>query len=109
MADELAEWVLTAPDGQQLVLQLAYFARTAQPVVTDLGPVLTIEDVIGGKVCALASRAEPRDYIDVAAALHRYAIADLVAFARRLDPGLEDRKPYQPIGCFAPLSLARRT
>lgn len=91
MADELAEWVLTAPDGQQLVLQLAYFDRSAEPVVTDLGPVLDIEDVIGGKVCALASRAEPRDYIDAAAALNRYGIADLISFARRLDPGLQDR------------------
>jgi Nucleotidyl transferase AbiEii toxin, Type IV TA system len=91
IADELAEWILTAPGGEQTVLQLAYFDRTARPVTMDVGPVLDLEDVIGGKVCALASRAEPRDYIDVAAALDRYAITDVISFARRLDPGLEDR------------------
>jgi hypothetical protein len=35
----------------------------------DVGPVLDLEDVIGGKVCALASWAEPRDYVDTAATL----------------------------------------
>ena len=57
----------------------------------DFGPVLDLEDVVGGKVCALASRAEPRDYIDTAAALERYSIDQVIGFARRLDPGLDDR------------------
>jgi hypothetical protein len=54
----------------------------------DVGPVLDLEDVMGGKVCALASRVEPRDYADVAAALARYGPGQLIGFARRLDPGL---------------------
>jgi hypothetical protein len=91
MGDGLAEWTVTAPDGQQMMLQLAYFDRTAQPVTMDVGPVLSLEDVVGGKVCALAGRAEPRDYIDTAAALKRYSIDDAIGLARRLDPGLEDR------------------
>jgi len=33
---------------------------------------------------------EPRDYIDTAA-LRRYDADQLIGFARRLDPGLEDR------------------
>ena len=53
------EWIITAPDGQQMMLQLAYFTRSHDPVVMDLGPVLDLEDVAGGKVCALASRIEP--------------------------------------------------
>jgi hypothetical protein len=87
----LAEWTVTAPDGQRMMLQMAYFDRTRQPVTMDVGPVLSLEDVVGGKVCALASRAEPRDYIDTAAALGHYSIADAIRLARRLDPGLEDR------------------
>ena len=66
----------------------AYFDRGRDPVIMDLGPVLDLEDVMGGKVCALASRVEPRDYADVAAALQRYSPAQLTGFARRLDPGL---------------------
>jgi hypothetical protein len=42
-------------------------------------------------VCALASRVEPRDYIDAAAAMERYTADQLICFARRLDPGLQDR------------------
>jgi hypothetical protein len=92
MGDELAEWIVTAPGGRQMMLQLAYFARDRRPVVMEVGPVLDLADVIGGKVCALASRVEPRDYIDTAAALRRgYTPERLIAFARRLDPGLTRR------------------
>jgi hypothetical protein len=91
MGDGLAEWTVTAPDGQRMMLQMAYFDRAAQPVTMEVGPVLDIEDVVGGKVCALASRAEPRDYIDTAAALSRYSVADVLGFARRLDPGLGEQ------------------
>jgi len=91
MGEGLAEWTVTAPDGEQMMLQMAYFDRAAQPVAMEVGPVLNIEDVVGGKVCALAGRAEPRDYIDTAAALQRYRIEQVIGFARRLDPGLEDR------------------
>jgi hypothetical protein len=91
MGEGLAEWLVTAPGGAQTLLQLSYFARAGQPVPMDVGPVLSLEDVIGGKVCALASRAEPRDYLDVAAVLRRYAPAELIGFARRIDPGLDDR------------------
>jgi Nucleotidyl transferase AbiEii toxin, Type IV TA system len=89
-ADEgLAEWTVTAHDGQQMMLQMAYFDRTAQPVTMDVGPVLSLEDVVGGKVCALASRAVERDYVDTAAALGRgYSVEQLIGLARALDPGL---------------------
>jgi Nucleotidyl transferase AbiEii toxin, Type IV TA system len=91
MGEGLAEWTVTAPDGQRMMLQMAYFDRAAQPVTMEVGPVLSLEDVVGGKVCALAGRAEPRDYIDTAAALRRYSIDQVIGLARTLDPGLEDR------------------
>jgi predicted nucleotidyltransferase component of viral defense system len=91
MADGLAEWIVTAPGGRQMMLQMAYFDRDRRPVTMDFGPVLDLEDVLGSKVCALASRVEPRDYIDTAAALERYTANQLISLAKRLDPGLEDR------------------
>jgi hypothetical protein len=91
MGEGLAEWTVTAPDGQQMMLQMAYFERTAQPVTMDVGPVLSLADVVGGKVCALVSRAEPRDYIDAAAALKLYSVDQVIALAHRLDPGLDER------------------
>jgi Nucleotidyl transferase AbiEii toxin, Type IV TA system len=91
MGDGLAEWIITAPSGEQAVLQLAYFGRNRKPVAMDIGPVLDVEDVVGWKTVALASRVAPRDYLDIAAALQHYTPAQLIGFARRLDPGLTGR------------------
>jgi Nucleotidyl transferase AbiEii toxin, Type IV TA system len=91
MGDGLAEWIVTGPGGRQMMLQMAYFDRDRRPVTMDIGPVLDLEDVVGSKVCALASRVEPRDYVDTAAALGRYTVDQLIAYAKRLDPGLTDR------------------
>jgi len=91
LGDGLAEWIVTAPGGEQMMLQMAYFDRARRPVVMEIGPVLDLEDVVGGKACALASRVEPRDYVDTAAALERYTVAQIIGFARRLDAGLTDR------------------
>jgi hypothetical protein len=89
MGDGLAEWIITAPGGQEMMLQMAYFDRGRQPVLMEFGPVLDLDDVLGGKVAALASRADERDYIDVAAALARdYSVARLTGLAVALDPGL---------------------
>jgi hypothetical protein len=52
---------------------------------------LTWKTWAGGKVCALAGRAEPRDYADTAAMLKRFSPGQLLGYARRLDPGLEGR------------------
>jgi hypothetical protein len=91
MGDGLAEWIVTGPGGRQMMLQMAYFDRDRRPVAMDIGPVLDLEDVVGSKVCALASRVEPRDYVDTAAALERYTVDQLIAYAKRLDRGLTDR------------------
>jgi hypothetical protein len=53
--------------------------------------VLDLEDLIGQKVCALASRIEVRDYIDTAQALRERTAGELIRLARRRDPGLGPR------------------
>src|SRR5216684_2896546 len=78
MGEGLAEWIVTAPAGERTMLQIAYFDRARRPVTMDYGPVMALEDVVGGKVCALASRAEPRDYLDTAAALERYSMDQMI-------------------------------
>lgn len=89
IGDGLAEWIITAPDGRQMMLQMAHFDRASLPVVMEVGPVLDLDDVLAGKTAALASRAFERDYIDVAAALARgYTVARLIKLAAGLDPGL---------------------
>ena len=116
MGEGLAEWIITAPDGQGTMLQMAYFDRSHGPVTMDVGPVLDLEDLAGSKVCALASRVEPRDYIDTAAALQHYTADQLIGLAKRLDPGLDDRDfadagrqlDRMPDGLFARYGLGPR-
>jgi hypothetical protein len=81
MGESLAEWIVTAPDGAQMMLQMAYFDRGRDPVVMDIGAVLDLEYVASGKVCALAGRVEPRDYADTAAMLDRFSPGQLLGFA----------------------------
>lgn len=92
MGEGLAEWMITDPGGRQMMLQMSYFDRGREPVSMDIGPVLDLEDVVAGKVIALASRAAERDYVDTAAAMDLgYSIGQLIGLARQLDPGLDDR------------------
>jgi hypothetical protein len=88
MAEGLAEWTVTAPNGRQMALQMAHFERSREPVVMDFGPVQDLEDALAHKTAALATRAAERDYSDVARALERYTPDQLMGFARRVDPGL---------------------
>ena len=108
MGNGMAEWIVSSPGGQEMQLQLAYFDRGNDPVLFEVGPVLSLEDVAGGKTAALASRVEPRDYADVAALLGRFTPEQLIGFARKLDPGLE---PYDFAAAgrrLDGLNLARR-
>ncbi|GGZ45549.1 hypothetical protein GCM10010387_45070 [Streptomyces inusitatus] len=55
----------------------------APPTSTAIGPVLSLDDVIGTKVRALADRGAVRDLIDVHAASRHRTTADLESLGRR--------------------------
>ena len=92
MGEELAEWEVTAPDGEHTVqVQAAYFETLEDPVsVPGLGPVLALDDLAGWKTVALANRMMARDYIDIAALLKRYTVGQLISLALERDPGLQE-------------------
>ncbi len=58
------------------------------PVQLEVGPVLHLEDVVSSKTTALVTRREPRDFIDIAAALDRYDRAELMRLTFTRDRGL---------------------
>jgi len=74
---------------QRAYLELSKAPRSRDPLITDVGPVLHVEDAAGQKVCALASRARIRDYAHTADLLERWSPAELIGFARRLDTRLD--------------------
>jgi hypothetical protein len=73
---------------QEMLLDLARDWRQQPPVHLNIGPVLHVDDAVGSKVTALVGRGLPRDFIDVAAALHRYSREQLMTLAFVRDPGL---------------------
>lgn len=86
-------------DGREVKLSLSRLDRHDSPVIMDVGPVMSVDDLTGSKVAALINRREPRDYIDVSAALDQYTIPQLLDLARRCDPGLDPDDVTQ-VGCY---------
>lgn len=74
-------------------VELAANWRARPPVTTDVGPVLHVDDVVAGKMSALFTRAEPRDFLDVDAALAtgRYTREQLLELAEQADAGFDRR------------------
>jgi hypothetical protein len=59
----------------------------------DVGPVLHMDDVVAGKMSALFTRAEPRDFLDVDAAVMTgyYTRERLLELAEEADAGFDRR------------------
>jgi len=79
-----------ARDGVAVRLSLCCFDRHRRPVMMDVGPTLHLDDLVASKACALVNRREPRDYIDIAAALAAgYTVERILALANEHDPALD--------------------
>jgi hypothetical protein len=79
-----------ADDTVGVRLSLGHLYRAHRPVLLDIGPVLHLDDLRAWKIAALVARSEPRDLVDVGAFLADHTPAELLALARRMDPGMED-------------------
>jgi hypothetical protein len=58
-------WVTDTHSGQSGKVELATDIRSQAPVTMSIGPVVHVDDVAGGKMGALFTRAEARDFIDI--------------------------------------------
>ncbi|MEV0929070.1 nucleotidyl transferase AbiEii/AbiGii toxin family protein [Streptomyces spongiicola] len=77
-------FLVTDPDtGEECEVDVLKEAFWAPPAQTPYGPVLSLDDVIGTKVRALAERGTVRDLIDVQAASRHRSTADLESLGRR--------------------------
>jgi Nucleotidyl transferase AbiEii toxin, Type IV TA system len=74
-------------------VELAANWRALPPVMMDVGPVLHVDDVVAGKMSALYTRGEPRDFLDIDAALTsgRYTRDRLCELAEQADSGFDRR------------------
>ncbi|MGW7071844.1 nucleotidyl transferase AbiEii/AbiGii toxin family protein [Streptomyces sp. NPDC054855] len=69
--------------GEECEIDILKEAFWSPPAVSEHGPVLALDDVIGTKVRALADRGAVRDLIDVHAASRHCTTADLEMLGRR--------------------------
>lgn len=78
-------------------VELAANWRALPPVMMDIGPVLLADDVVAGKMSALYTRAEPRDFLDVDAAVAtaRYTRTRLLELAEQADAGFDRRRLWR--------------
>lgn len=74
-----------------LDVDLALNWRADPPVLRDVGPVLSERDAIAGKLSAVYSRGEVRDFLDLDSirSTGRYTDAELLALGREHDDGFD--------------------
>lgn len=79
-----ARLIVTDPSsGEECEVDILKEALWRPPVQTEHGLVLSLEDVVGTKVRALADRGLARDLIDVRAATDRWSHTELEELGRR--------------------------
>ncbi|HEX2804595.1 MAG TPA: nucleotidyl transferase AbiEii/AbiGii toxin family protein [Kineosporiaceae bacterium] len=85
--------------GRPFKVELAANWRAQPPVVMDIGPVLHPDDVVAGKMSALYTRAGPRDFLDVDAAITsgRYTREQLCELAEQADAGFDPTEDIQTL------------
>ncbi|MFT4216657.1 MAG: nucleotidyl transferase AbiEii/AbiGii toxin family protein [Micropruina sp.] len=86
--------VTDSATGETSNVQLGLDFRAFPPATLDIGPVLDARDAVGGKMSALWSRGEARDYIDIAMVIDsdRFSREDVLAIADRLEATPLDRR-----------------
>ncbi|MCH0563057.1 MULTISPECIES: hypothetical protein [unclassified Streptomyces] len=75
--------VTDPPTGERCDLILHKETLWHPPVLTDLGPTLSLEDAVGTKIRALYDRGAAVDLIDARAAAARFTLPDLEDLGRR--------------------------
>jgi hypothetical protein len=91
-AETFARLLVTDPQsGRTTSVDLAVDVRTQPPVTFSIGPVLSERDAVASKVAAVFSRAEARDYLDLAdvIASGHYTPAELLSLGAQADAGFD--------------------
>jgi hypothetical protein len=110
--DSFARLTVHEPSsGRSSKVELGIDWRQYPPTVLDIGPVLSRDDAVANKVCALYSRGQARDYIDVDAALRSqaYTHEELLELAEAHDSGFQRSHFAEALNAVRRLPLAEFT
>lgn len=94
MAPTFGDYLVTDPvTGDSSSIQLGHDYRAFPPATIDIGPVLDPRDAVAGKMAALWSRGEARDYIDIdtVIASGRFTRDEVLAIGDRIEVQPLDR------------------
>ncbi len=107
VGDQFARLLVATGDGYVFEVDLGVDWRAHDPVWMGIGPVLAVADAVANKVCALFSRAEPRDFLDVDAIRQTglFSDADLLRIAAEHDPGFDVAMFADQLGAAARLTV----
>lgn len=88
VSEHFARLTVDGTDQRQAIVELIADPRTYPAVERHGLRVLDPREAATNKLAALWTRAEPRDFVDVDAAVGRYGRAQLVSWLAERDPGL---------------------
>ena len=80
----------TNPDGALLDVDFAINWRADPPVTLRVGAALSERDAVAGKLSAVYSRGEVRDFLDAIRGSGRYTDADIIALGHEHDDGFDE-------------------
>lgn len=92
VTDSFARLQLREGDTEVLMVDFGINWRSETPVITAVGPVLSERDAVAGKLSAVYSRAEVRDFLDLDSirTSGRFTDAELLALGREDDDGFDE-------------------
>lgn len=93
-----ARLAVHAADGDRTDVDLCVDWRLRPAEASAIGPVLTLEELAANKVLAVFSRAEARDFVDLAAVEPRFGLDHLCQLAREKDGGFDRRMFAEMLG-----------
>lgn len=92
--------------GEEVLVDIGSDSRLREPELTEIGRVLTLEELATDKLLALFGRARARDFVDVFFLARRFGIRAMLAWAREKDPGFDPYHLALGLGRFESLPRA---
>ncbi|MGQ9779062.1 MAG: nucleotidyl transferase AbiEii/AbiGii toxin family protein [Bacillota bacterium] len=87
-----ARLLVRSREGEEVVVDIGHDYRWRKAEESEIGRVLSLEELAADKLLALFGRAEARDFVDVFFLARRFGFPIMLNWAKEKDPGFD---PYR--------------